>query len=276
MKKYLKHIILAITILSVFLLAGCAEININASISNENLVIYTYTLNFNELDEDNPNTKSLETLLIETNSYWQDLGFDSELTSEGDTTTLVCTMQKQCATREEAFQALYEFMTNEITLFDDVSYTYINGFYKEDYSIVSHLDLSKIIDEEIYEVYPKIVGENVDDFAQSINCTVTFSLPVNESTETDALSQSQTVTAVGFSEPAEINISGYINNNENMRYENSLLEEKSKTMKALIIFGGASLLAVILAVILLIFRKKMLKSNKQEDKEENVELMDKE
>ncbi|MEX1377781.1 MAG: hypothetical protein AB1Z23_09990 [Eubacteriales bacterium] len=260
MKHFLKYIITTLIVVSAIFLVGCAEINIDASISDENLVSYTYTMHFSDLDEDDPNTKALESLLLEINSHWKDNNFDSELTSEGSDTTLICKMEKQCETREEAFQVLYEFMTNEITLFDDVSYTYTKDFYKEEYSIVSHIDLTKMIDDEIYEAYPAIVGENIDDFAQNIKCTVTFSLPSNESDD-DEIVQSKTTTQLSFLEPTEIDINGLINNNENIRYENSLLEAKDDNTRKAIIYGGVSLVLIVVGGLLLIFRKKIVKAD---------------
>ena len=71
---------------------------------------------------------------------------------------MVSVLENQFDTREEAFAALYSYMTNETTPFVDVEYAYNQDFYHEDYFIKSHLDLSNMVDNDIYDAYPSLVG----------------------------------------------------------------------------------------------------------------------
>lgn len=272
MKNIYKYIITAVIVVGMMLFAGCGTLDIKAEITEDNLVTYSYTIIVTEIEDDEKNNKSIESLLIAINSHWNDIGFDSELTTDNETSTLTCTMQKQCDSRQQAFETLHEFMTNEITLFDSAEYSYIKDYYKEEYLIQSQINLKGIVSDQVYEVYPAVVGENIDEVLDSIVCKAVFSLPVNQSETSDVIKTETKTFDIPLDQAVNISIDGQIANNANAQYEKDLIAEQEDRQSKLIIYaiiGAVGLIAVVVQLIIFIKSGKKEKNKIQTENEDD-------
>ena len=268
MKNTTKYLvtILIITLALVFA-AGCTNVEVNASITEDNLVTYTYNILVDDIDDEDINYDEIRLFFLDIKKYWEEQGLDCELLLENAQINLTGTLSRQCENREEAFDTLYEFMTHKTSIFDDVTLNYTEDFYKTNYSLITHLDLSGVIDEDVYEVYPKIVGDDVNDFIDSFKAVVKFSLPtegVSEQGETMII-QSESSTEVTLEEPVEISLSGNISNIENTESEANLENVKAKSKNAMFISGIIALLSLAGLAVLII-----IKRNTKDTDDENV------
>ena len=87
-------------------------------------------------------------------------------------------------------------------------------------------------------------------YENNLKCTVTVSLPQNESDVSDAVTLNVVTVDVPVDSETEIAISGIINNNVNVRYENNLLATKAYQKKMIIILSAAA--AALVGVLVLI------------------------
>ena len=273
MKKIIKYTISALIISLVLAFAGCAEFNIEGKITEDNTVSFSYVLKFTGMDkEEDLNYDQLELFLLDVQNYWEAKGVDATMNLYDDGMELIGLMEKKCETREEAFNTLYEYMTNEITVFDNVSLSYTGDYYEVAYNVSGSVDLTGIMDEQIYEAHPEIVIEDVDEFMQNLSCNITFSLPYNDSV--DAVEIIQNETAISFTDTAAFNIDGVIKNNDLLQEEKDLLTEKGmleadiKKYRLFTYIGAGLLALVIIAIVVLNILGK--KKNKNADSEQEV------
>ena len=262
MKNKLKFIVITVILLMLIALGGCTEININASINEDNEVNYSYEVIITKIEREDINYQEAKAYLSKMMKYWQDKeGFKTSLTTDNAQLHMTAWLKEDCDTREEAFQVLYEYMTNSVSPFINVDYNYSQNFYYEDYSLNASINLEDIADEDIYTVYPSIVGDDVDEFFSNLKCTVNISLPHNDSEVSDDITQKVDIFGVPIAGEKHISVSGVINNNENVRYENNLMLTKARQKKTLIILSGAAAVFIALLIVIIILKKKKNKSD---------------
>ncbi|MBN2879951.1 MAG: hypothetical protein JXN65_10045 [Clostridia bacterium] len=253
MKK--KIILTAIILMTIFVFSGCADIWIDAEITQDNLVTYSYILNFTGLDKDDPNYGQLELFLLDIQRYWEQNGIICSTDITDESIVLTGTMQRQCADREEAFNTLYEFMTNKITPFESVTLNYNSDFYSSSYILDAAIDLSGVLDQEVYEVHPQLVIDDITEFLQNSKCTAVFTLPYSETADSKEVIPKETIVNIPLDAPVKISISGSAASIENMQIEKNLML-KVKTQRALIIISAVSAVGAVAALIILIMNKK--------------------
>ena len=260
MKNKLKYIVALAAAFAALVLTSCAQLGITAEIDADNNVSYTYEITITGMSEDDINYNETKSYLGKIMRYWSDEeGFDTSLESQDGTLRMTAVLEKQCDSRQEAFEELYKYMTNSVSPFESVEYEYSQNFYYEDYSLTSAVSFEGMVDDDIYSVYPTTVGDDIDEFLSSLTCTVTFSLPLNESDISDEVTQNVVIKNIPLEGESEISISGVINNNVNVRYENNLLSTKAHQEKTIIIFSAAGVLALAALIVIIILRRKAKK-----------------
>lgn len=257
MNSIKKYIIAVVLLTFALAFAGCTEMKIEASIDENNTLTYSYKIDVTDIDKDDINYSQVQSYIEKIEDHWEDNGYEAAISTYDDGISIYMEIIEHYGTREEAFAGLYKCMTNEISPFADVDYTYNLNYYYEDYTLDASLDFSNIVYEEIYNVYPGAVGKEVDDFLNSFICTVTISLPINESITDDVISQNIKSFDVPIDGKSSIHIEGKINNNENLKYEQDLTAKMKKQKMTVIIsylvsFVGASALAM----LIILWRKK--------------------
>ncbi|MEX1377975.1 MAG: hypothetical protein AB1Z23_10970 [Eubacteriales bacterium] len=271
MKRFLKFALIISAFVLSLALAGCGDISIDGGITAENTVSLKYTLAFNDLDRDSDNYTELKDYLDELKDNWEDMDFESKLVKEDNSLILECTMSQECESREQAFEALYGFMTNEISVFDNVEYSYVQGFYQEDYTISGKIDISDIVDSSITSKYPAHIMSSIDEFYKNSTFEISFSLPYNDSDTTGEVVQKAFSKEVSFDNQTEFEFTGIIKNFENAEHERQINSEKADYEKKILISAIAS--AVLLIALLVIIILKVKKGKKQkEEGEEPVKL----
>lgn len=255
-------IILAISGLVLF--TGCTDVLIDAKITSDNLVKMTYTLSFSDTRDDKVMHDSLMEFLYDLTEYWQEIGYDASIRIEDRFVIAYCNMEKQCETREQAFEVLHEFMTNEITVFDKVEYTYNQDYYKEDYTISADIDMSNMIDENIYTEYPVIVGEDIDRVMDEANVVVRFTLPYDDTQEDNQINEKVFENTVMLNAPATVTAQGVIHNYYNIEKELYLFEAKEKKQHTLYILAAAAFVSIAGLITLLILGKRKKKKDDDE------------
>jgi len=261
MKSKIKYIPVLFILAAILVLSGCTKLDITASIDKDNNVDYTYKITVTGIEDDDINHAEIKSYLGKIMLHWKGAGFTSSLIEIDGGFELTATMSGQYQSREEAFAALYSFMTNEVSPFTDVEYDYNLNYYYEDYYLSAGLDLENMIDDDIYTVYPSTVGADVDEFLSDFKCDVTFSLPSNESKESDEVIQKTVTESISLDAPEEIYLSGIINNNVNARYEQALIERRAKE-KMIIIISSCASVVLIGVIILLSFKVKKMRNAK--------------
>jgi len=277
MKNIYKLLTLSLIVIAAIAFTGCAELNINAEITPENLVTYSYTLDFTDLDEDEPNYTELQLFLLDIAEHWENNGVEADIATSPTAMSLTGVMQKQCASRYEAFNTLYEFMTNEISLFDNVSLDYNEDYYTANYALIADIDLTGIVDEQIYEVHPSIVDNDVDEFIQNMKCNAIFSLPANDSLEVMEINSVVSSYDIPFNVPYSIAIIGTVTDNLKAAVENALHAKQNRLRATMIIAGAVALAALVgIVVLVLISKKKSKDSESKEIAEETLAKQDEE
>lgn len=264
MKNINKLLIAALLFLLAIAFTGCAELNIDAEITPDNLVTYSYTLNFTELDEDDPNYTELQLFLMDVAEHWEQYDVEADITTSPTSMSLTGVMQKQCASRNEAFSTLYEFMTNEISLFDNASLDYNEDYYTANYNLTADIDLTGIVDEQIYDIHPSIVDNDVDEFMENIKCSATFSLPANDSADEMNIVSAVSVYDIPFNAPYSILINGMVTDNQKAAEENALISKQGKLRTTMIISGVIALAALVGIVVLILISKRKHKTEQAE------------
>ncbi len=250
-----KIIIAALILLTIMVFTGCADIKINAEITPDNLVTYSYIMEFTELDSGDPNYEQLEIFIMEIQKSWQENGVDCSTDITETSMSLTGTLQKQCADREEAFNTLYEYMTNNISPFESVSLDYNEDFYSASYALTAKIDFSGIIDEQIYEVHPQMVTDDVNAFLETVTCTAVFSLPYTTEENSTTAMQSEDIIPLSLDEPTDIAIARNVQNINNIALEKQL-KLKITFQRILLIIAGAAALSAATAFIFVIKKKK--------------------
>ena len=274
MKKYTKLAVLALIFILSIALAACADISIDGGITAENEVSLTYTMQFNDLDRDSENYKELKKYLDDVVDNWKDAGFDSKLVKDDNSLTAECTISEICETREQAFEALYGMMTNELSVFDSVDYSYTKDFYKEEYMISGKIDISNIVDESIEENYPKHIMSAIEDFYENSTFKISFSLPYNDSDTTGEVGMKEFSKEVSFDNQTAFIFSGIIKNFANAEHERQVNAEKADYEKKILysaIASGVLLLALLAIIIIKVVKGKKKKAAASEG-EEPVEM----
>jgi|GEM_PF-2983704 len=256
MKKIKKYLVIIIATIVMLTITGCIDIIIDGQITEDNIAKLTYTLAFVDVKEKDDVYNSLMDFLYELTEYWQEEGFNADIVVDDDNVTALCMMEKQCETREEAFEALYGFLSNDITVFDKIDYTYNSNFYSENYAIDVVINFEGIIDENIYSEYPKIVGEDIDKAIEKTKCAVRFELPYIDSSTESTTSTKLFEQNVSFDRETRIHIEGIIDNVDNIEYEKDLQSKKGRQELLIIIFSILALLSVVSIVDILILKRK--------------------
>jgi len=259
MKNTTKYIaIILIVILTTIFAAACTNVTVDALITEDNLVTYTYDIMVTDIDEDDINYDGIQLFFLDIKKYWEEEGLDCELLIGDGGIHLTGTLSKQCSTREEAFNTLYEYMTHKTSVFDDVTLNYTEDFYKASYSLVSHLDLRGIINEDIYSVYPEIVGDDVNEFIKGFKATVKVSLPTDAdaSSGVENIIQNELVTDVTLDKLVEISLSGTITNTQNAASEAVLKKSESVSRISILISGSVALLSIVSLIVLIVYNRK--------------------
>lgn len=260
MKIRIKFLLFILTLTIITIFTGCTEFNISASIDKDNLVNYSYVITITGLDNPSENYNEAVSYLDEMGAHLDEAGFETTIEKEEGLLKMTSVIQKSCTSRQEAFGELYNCMTNSVSPFIDVEYEYNLNYYYEDYYLKANINLDGMVDDDVYEIYPSIVGDDIDEFLSSLKCTYTISLPENESTETDIITQKTITGSIPLDAQTEILVSGKINNNANVFYEKELLGKWNKNI--LMLAGG--ILITILAVIGIIIFSRAIKANNKE------------
>lgn len=274
MKNTTKYLVtIFIITLTIIFAVGCTNVSVDASITKDHLVTYTYNITVDDIDEEDLNYDELQLFFLDIKKYWEEEGLKCELLMDNDTINLTGVLSKQCMSREEAFDTLYEYMTHKTSIFDDVTLNYKEDFYKTDYALVAHLDLSGVIDEDVYSVYPQIVGDDVNAFMDGFKASVTISLPADgDAVQGEAnVIEKQSITDVSLDEPTEILLNGTITNTQNTESENDLVKAKSNSKTTIIISGIIALLSITGLIILMFIKRNMKLDDEDEPKENDVE-----
>ena len=269
MKKSIKYIVLFVVITAISALAGCADITIQAEITDTNFVSYSYVMDFTGLDRDDPNYAQLELFLLDVKEHWEKNGAVGHIQTSDNEITLTGTMEKQCSSASEAFNALFGFMTNEISVFEGASIDYTEENNSANYKIIANMDLSNLVDEQIYEMHPELVTGDVDKFMESITCSVMFTLPYNDTTEA-VISQQVTSFDIPFDSSYSMEVTGIINDAESMSERVILLNEQAaikKNITVAAIIAGVSFILLAGGIAAGVLLKKKGKSTSSEEKE---------
>ena len=272
MKNTIKYTLLTLVIITILAFTGCAEFNIDAKITADNFVSYTYTLNFTELDEEDPNYSQLELFLLDIKEHWEQNGVEGRIETTDTTIKLTGTMEQQCTSREEAFNTLYSFMTNEISVYDSVKLDYTETDYRADYNYELMIDLTGVVDEQIYEKHPTIVDEDVDKFMENFKCSSTFTLPYNDKPQSMEITEQITETAISLDAPIIYNVHGMVVDSAAKQHDENLLAQKSKLSRNIIIFSTIAIIAFLGIVAIVIVGSK---SKKKAKVDENIVSDDK-
>lgn len=267
MSKIKKYIIAAALIIIASLFAGCAEITIFAYIDAYNTMTYRYVVDVDDIDLDDVNYNQVKGYFEKLERHWEKSGYDTDIYPYDDGISIYMEISETYETREEAFAALYDAMTNEISPFTDVDYGYNLNYYYEDYYIDATLNFSEIVDNDIYDVYPGVVGEDVNELLNNIKCTAYFNLPENEGTMDDIIKMNKKSFDISLDSETPINISGKINNNANRVYEENLQAKRSLEQKNMIIFFSITLASIIILVLLIVSKKMKTKTQDTESRD---------
>jgi len=269
-----KLTLLAIIMILIAIFSGCATVEIDASIAPDNFVSYSYTLVFSNLDSEDPNYNQLRLFILDMQEYWEKNGVACDTSITESSISLKGTIQQQCASQEEAFNTLYEYMTNEISPYDNVTLAYNEDNFRTDYSIEADMDFSKVVDQKVYDVHPQIVINDVDEFLNTVKVTAVFTLPSNEGTESMVIESKTLNFDIPIDSPYSIKIDGTINDNEAAAREKQAgarVKRLGAAIAVSVVLAAASLIAIIVMIVIKLSAVRSAKKAKAVEEEEEQE-----
>jgi len=157
-------------------------------------------------------------------------------------------------------------------VYDSVKLDYTEADYRADYAYELMINLTGIVDEQIYEKHPTIVDEDVDKFMENFKCSSTFTLPYNDKPQSMEITEQITETAISLDAPIIYNVHGMVVDSAAKQHDENLLAQKSKLSRNIIIFSTIAIIAFLGIVAIVIVGSK---SKKKAKVDENIVSDDK-
>ena len=252
MKKYAVLLLIPL----ILILSSCANADISYRLTDDEAVRIEYELSSPSDDENIP--RYFESIA----AYWDDMGFSTETSDDDEFVTVYGKQSTFYDSMEEAATEFSAILTDEASLFYDVTFEYEPSYFEDNFSLSASVSLEDLIRQSEVQDIPS--GE-VEDLAESANGTyiLTIELP-GEVVETNADEQDGQSCSwrLGYGEVTQIELKTTNVFDANVDYFETLTATQQHDRRLFLICaiaGGALLLAVI---VVLIVRRAKKKSNR--------------
>ncbi|MBN2879323.1 MAG: hypothetical protein JXN65_06785 [Clostridia bacterium] len=176
-----KHFVIALSFVILLSFSGCASIVLRGEITPDYLAVYHGEAEIDLSNYDYSQITLAQESLLKLSEYWKSIGYESQLSAEGETYHLYFQKQVQCESYEDAFDKLFEMMTDEFSPFSSLSYEYTPYSNFSEYKIAGSIDTRGIIDSDAYETINDEIKGNIDEEMNNLDASIEFILPNQDS-----------------------------------------------------------------------------------------------
>jgi len=176
-----KYLVIVVTLAVLISFSGCAKIVLTGEITPDYLAVYHGDMEIDLSKYDYSQSALAQENLLKLSEYWKSIGYESQLSAAGETYQLYFRKQVQCESYEDAFNKLFEMMTDEYSPFSSLSYEYTPYSNFSEYKITGSIDTRGIIDSEAYETINDEIKSNIDEEMNNLDASIEFLLPNQDS-----------------------------------------------------------------------------------------------
>ena len=177
-----KYILLFLLLIPTFL-AGCMQVSIIGKIDSSFLITYQGEVEINLSKYEHTQQALAQESLLKLSKYWQDIGYESQVNLETEKYHIYFKKQKQCASYEEAFKELFALMTDEYSIFSNLSYVFTSYENYSEYEIHGSIDATNILDMDVYNTLQEDIREIVDSEINNLDAVIGFDIPNHDNQE---------------------------------------------------------------------------------------------
>ncbi len=237
-------------ILSALLFSACADTTVAYRLSDDNCVSVDYQMVIT------PEGKDISDYTDRIIQYWNNLGFETDTTSDEGTTMLTGTKTVECVDTEEAAEMLADLFTKESSFFYGVEFRYTPSYFQDDFSLKASVSLENLLRQNESGGMPAAAAQSLLDKAAEGTYTLSIALP-GEVVSTNADSQENGVCTwnLAYGEVTDIELSTTNEFSENTKHYEQLKAAQSRGMILAIALGVAGTAALIAAAVLFATRK---------------------
>lgn len=205
-----KYIFAFIIILSTAVFSGCIKIELKGEIDQNYLAVYQGSIELNLGKYEYSQQALAQESLLKLSTYWKSIGYESQVSIENDTYYVYFIKQIQCSSYEEAFEELFNLMSDDYSPFSDLSYSYTSYSSYSEYEYSGSLDISDFYDIDVYSDMQDSIKTTIDDELNNLDASVVFVLPNQDNASQPPSFTKTFTTELKYNETNEFNIKGKV------------------------------------------------------------------
>lgn len=249
-----KIIILVAVIIMVLLLCSCGKVDINCTVTEDNLAEMNMRLEVPLENLSDKDKEFMRTTIYNVYSHWFDMGLDVEESIYTDPIVLTGSFKKQTNSQEEAYDALVSFMSDKLSPFAEVEGGYSPSFFNDKGYLKAKLDLRNIVAMDTLEALPPSQRQSIVDHIDNVKGRVTFTLPGEVIDSVGEVEKGAVYKEIDFDEEITLMVTTEYKHSENINEYDELKEQTAQEKKKLLtlsIVVGVLVLVTIFSIILL-------------------------
>lgn len=251
-KNIFNNITLIIILIFVLLFSGCIQINIKGEIDPSFLVTYQGEIELNLSDYQYSQQTLVQENLLQLCDYWKSIGFDSQVEFNTDAYYIYFKKQVQCQSYEQAFEVLFNMMTDEYSPFSALSYTYIPYENYSDYIVSGSLDISNAFDMDVYNSLNDEIKSTISNEMQDLNANIEFIIPHQDSISQSPLLTKTYSTQIQTEKSTQFDFQGRIYNSDISSETKILIADYNSYSQLSYVLAGFLAILLILTIIVVI------------------------
>ncbi len=247
----MKKTCLLALVLLFLLFSACADATVRYQLDATNTIDIEYALHISADDRDT------DDYIDAINGYWSDMDFETDVTKADGHSDLVGDKEIQCISKQDAADAFAKLLTDDDSLFYDVTFNYEPDLMEDHYKMAASISLQDIIRQSEAQNLPPTEIENLIDDVNSGTYQLSLSLPGDiESTNADETKENICTWNLQYDEITQISLETILINEENIAKYEGLEDDLVRDQTLIIICGIAGILLVIAIIIMLIVRHR--------------------
>jgi len=271
-KRKLPMILLS-AIISVILLTGCIQVNIDIGIENDFTAYLTYEISVALDDETSEHESQLRNAINQiARHYGEELGFTVSSQTDSSPFTLTMTRRVQNNSLEQAFASIEEMLTDEtMSIFMQVDMAF-EGFYRQDrYLLGAIVDIPQILRMSNINELPPAVADHLNQSLENGDGLISLSFPaseilasthpvstiVSESTGAATMHRAEMLVLMDFAEQTAFGIEARVNylRDGTIGPElDEIIAQQQQLTNISVLVSGAALLLMLITLIAAIVR----------------------
>ncbi len=240
MKKWFSLLI----ILPILLMSACGVAKISYRLTSDHMINTDYVI---ELESDNTDGAQYTNAIMQ---YWNDMGFTPALTQTDGKMSITGKKSESYDSSAAAADAFSALLTDESSLFENVSFSYEPTYEYDNYSLKATVSLKDIIRQNEPQSIPEGDIDQLNSDAADGTYTLSLTLPGEVvSTNADDTKDGVCTWNLAYGDVTEISLETSKLNQENID-EYAALTAQQHRDNMLLLAGGAVAIILIVALII--------------------------